>query len=357
MSTHLLYFDPSAVGDDINLPGMMRFFQSPYSFIDRTGTVTPPIRMKLLFPMPTLRPMKKSFEEICDARAYELLARADSLGSTLYVLYSGGIDSTLVLISLLKSANKKQKENIVVLLSDDSIIENPLFYQESIHGKLRVESSGIFNQLLGSPNMLIGGEHNDQLFGSDKMGKLILKFGHSIINKPYSRDTFFELFNEHIEDNNVTNFYLDLFERMKDTAPVEIVTNQDYLWWLNFSLKWQTVFMRILPRISPRNISCIDSQYLGTRYDHFFSTEDFQLWSMNNMDKKIKDKWNTYKWVCKDIIYDYTKDADYRDNKIKRGSLYSVLMQQDSYNFIDESMKFSKELDLNKYYEPNNDFI
>ena len=78
---------------------------------------------------------------------------------------------------------------------------------------------------------------------------------------------------------------------------------------------------------------------------------------MSNLDKRIKDTWKTYKWVCKDIIYDYTKDADYRDNKTKRASLAPLLQQQNSYHFIDESMRFWSELDPQEYYNPDNDFI
>jgi hypothetical protein len=60
--------------------------------------------------------------------------------------------------------------------------------------------------------------------------------------------------------------------------------------------------------------------------------------------------------VCKDIIYDFTKDADYRDNKIKRGSLHSLLVQQKAYSFIDDTFTFYDELDFDEYYDPDNDF-
>lgn len=364
MATKLIYYNPNLATREMNhnFPGIARFSQffkiynPSVVLIDRTNTIRIPFQVKSLFPIPEFRPMRKSFEDICNERACELLARADKLGTTLHVFYSGGIDSTLLLISLLKNASVPQKENIVILLSGESITENPNFYRDHIHGKLRTDSVNKFPQLLGSRDMFVGGEHNDQLFGSDMMGKLIIKFGPSIIQQPYKRETFFAMFNESLNDAEGTNFYLDLFERLKDAAPVPIETNQDYLWWINFSLKWQTVFMRMLCRVSPRNVSRIDEAYITTNYNQFYNTDDFQLWSMNNMDKKIKDRWNTYKWVCKDIIYDYTKDADYRDNKIKRGSLHSVLLQQDTYNFIDESMTFHHEMDLQEYYNPNNDF-
>jgi len=52
-----------------------------------------------------------------------------------------------------------------------------------------------------------------------------------------------------------------------------------------------------------------------------FDTEEFQLWSMNNPDSKIKDTMTSYKWPAKDYIFDYTKDSNYRDTKLKVGSL------------------------------------
>lgn len=365
MGKKLLFYNPNvaAHSNNHNLPGVARFsqffklFNPAVVFVDRTNTIKIPFRVKSLFPMPKFRPMKKTFEEICNERARELLLRAEKLGVKLNVFYSGGIDSTLLLVSLLKNATPTQKANIVVLLSEASIEENPNFYREHIYGKLKVDSAMLFPHLLGSRHMFVGGEHNDQLFGSDMMGKLILRFGNSIIHQPYNRETFFTFFNEILDDDESTNFYLDMFERLKKAAPVDIVTNHDYLWWINFSLKWQSVFLRILHYATPRNVSNIDLAYINTYYNHFYNTEDFQLWSMNNPDKKIKDTWNTYKWLCKDIIYDYTGDADYRDNKIKHGSLYFLLAQQDSYDFIDESMKFWKELNPQEYYNPNNDFI
>ena len=74
------------------------------------------------------------------------------------------------------------------------------------------------------------------------------------------------------------------------------------------------------------------------------------------MDKKMKDSWSTYKWVCKDIIYEYTKDADYRDNKIKKGSLISLMALHKAHKFIDESMRCYDSLAPEEYYEPENDF-
>lgn len=361
----LLYYNPNVVTHETNfhLSGMERFssffriFNPTVVFLDRTGTVKIPVNVKSLFPMPVLRPQPKSFEDICNEQARTLLERAEKLNVRIYCLYSGGIDSTLVLVSFLKNATSEQRKRLTVLLSEDSILENPNFYRDHIRGKLPVEPSGSFPYLLGRADLVVGAEHNDQLFGSDVVGRLIVRFGAEAIHAPYSRETFFTLFNESLDDPATTHFYLDLFERLKEAAPVPLRSNFDLLWWINFSVKWQSVFMRILSYTTPRQTKFVDDAYIHTNYVHFYGTEDFQLWSMNNQDRKIKDEWRTYKWVCKDIIYDYTKDAEYRDNKTKRGSLFHLLLQRKPYNFIDDSFTFHAALDPKEYYQEKNDFI
>jgi len=345
------------------LPGVSNFRYTAKLFslglapLDRTGSITYPIRMKLIAPMPALRPMKKSFEEICNERALEILARAEKLGAPIYTFWSGGIDSTLVLISLLKNATPEQKKNIVVMMTEESIAEYPDFYRDHVYGKLRTDSSMMFPYMLGSNALITSGEQNDQLFGFDSIGKLILKFGSSILHKPYEQDTFRQLFNDAGKEPALTELFLQNFEKIMRAAPVPITTHFEYLWWINFSQKWQNSYLRMLTCVAPRNTPKITKEYMDMRYVSFYGTDDFQLWSMQNNDKKIKDEWRTYKWTCKDIIYDYTKDKDYRDNKTKRGSLRYVIVQQESFGFIDENFKFYRDLDASKFYVPENDFV
>jgi hypothetical protein len=365
MTKRLLYYNPHLVNQPANqrLPGIRRFTQlfalldRTVSLVDRTHTLTLPVAVHSLFPLPAPIPLAQTFEDLCNERAVELLRRADELNVRLYVFWSGGIDSTLVLVSILKNATPRQLANLVVLMSEESISEYPKFYGEYIRGKLQADSAVMFPYLLGGRHLVVNGEHNDQLFGSDIVGKLIVKFGPEVIHRPYDRDLFFRFFDDHINDREASNFCLDLFEELRAAAPIPVTTNYLHLWWINFAMKWQAVFMRTLAYASPRLVGNIDLNYIQTYYAPFYCTEAFQLWSMANLDNKIKDRWSTYKWVCKDIIYDFTKDADYRDNKIKRGSLYFLLLQQTPYYFIDQSMKFYREMNPGEYHVRFNDFV
>jgi hypothetical protein len=84
------------------------------------------------------------------------------------------------------------------------------------------------------------------------------------------------------------------------------------LWWWNFALKWDEVKYRMFMS------TIVDKT---PDFMHFTDTDTFQLWSISNPDKKIKDTPESYKFTAKDYIFDYTSDADYRDTMRKGGSL------------------------------------
>ena len=108
---------------------------------------------------------------------------------------------------------------------------------------------------------------------------------------------------------------------------------------------------------SAKSATKINQEYLDTYYAPFYATEDFRLWSMNNLDKKIKDTWETYKWVSKDVIYAYNGDAEYRDHKLKNGSLGRLVRQQEMNSFVDDTVTFHTTVPLNDFFVPDNDFV
>ena len=227
--TRLIYGNPSVLASPelTQYPGMVRYAQVFKLYgnwvmpLDRTGVITTPIQTVSLFPMPKFRPFTKSYEDICNDRAKELLASAEKLGIEIYILYSGGIDSTCLLVSLLKHATPEQKKHLIVLLSHESIIENPRFYEEHIRGKLRVESSIMFADLIGQNDMLLSAEHNDLVMGNASASGLIARHGPSILHTPYDRDILVEFFAGAVGgDFKVANFFLESFARLAQAAIV-----------------------------------------------------------------------------------------------------------------------------------------
>lgn len=362
--TALLYYSaPYVTRGNPEFPGMSRFekYFRIYNYgvapVDRTGTIKLPIHTKVLFPMPAYRRFSTSFEDVCNARARQILVRSEETGLPIFIFWSGGIDSTLALISLLKMSSDEQKKRLTVLLSEESIEENPRFFEEHIRGRLTYTPGTMFSYMIGLPRLLINGEHNDQIFGSDIMESVIKRFGPAIINAPLDLNVIRTFFSEKLGDEKDAEFFVRLFDRLAHAAPVPIDTTHNFFWWINFSMKWQTVSMRSLAYAAKRNFPLVTAEYIERHYIPFYNTDEFQLWSMNNPDKKIKDSWRTYKWAAKEVIYEYTKDADYRDNKIKRGSLTFLIFQQRPVHFIDESYRFLDHIPPVEYCVAQNDFV
>ncbi len=360
-----IYYNTNVVNQRSNekLPGIATFkkFYSIYPqnsvFIDRSGAIQVPVKTAVLYPIPKLVPFTKTFADVCNERAQSLFALARKLDAPIYVSWSGGIDSTTVLSAFLMNGNSEDIERLVVLLSEDSINEYPDFYARHIRGKLKCESMSLFPYIMGTHAMVVGGECSDQIFGSDVSVKLMLAKGPGIIHEPYQREVFLEFFQGIIQDPKTTELCVNLFETINRKSPVALRTNFDMLWWVSFCGKWQFCATRMLAYTAKRNVQGIRGDYLGSRFQQFFNTQDFELWSMNNLDKRIKDTWSTYKYPAKDYIYEFTKDNDYRINKMKRGSLGGAVQQQFSYNFVDTQCICYENLDASAYYEPNNDFI
>lgn len=353
----LIYYRPHLLGEgqlDASYQRFAALFRviKPIPFVDRTGTVEFPVRLKALFPMPPLRRETRSFEEIADARAREILAKAEARDCDIHVMWSGGIDSTLILVTFLKIATPAQLRRIVVLMSEDSITEAPDFYASFICGRLRMLSAQLFPYLLGGRHLFVSGEHADQLFGSDLVGKLMASAGDAVIHHRYDRALMARFFRENDPTPEEIETCLDLFEFLAGKAPIPIETNFHFLWWLNFNLKWQSVFLRTLSYIAERNAGGLNASYVQEQYLPFFATEDFQQWSLNNLDKRICEDWNSYKWVAKDIIYAFTGDEGYRRYKIKRGSLFFIILRKHSWNFIDSDFHLRQQIDAGAYRQP-----
>lgn len=321
---------------------------------DRTGTIRFPVKTSSLFPLPAIGNFDKSYEECCDERAVQLLERADRRDVPLYCFWSGGIDSTTVLVSLLKHTTPADRERIIVLLSSQSIAEYPDFYRDHVC-KLERASAVTFPFLLGGKALIVNGEHNDQVFGSDVIATAIKLFRLDKVMAPYDQGLMIDFFAERMEGNRLlARWYVtNVFERLKDAAAVKLKTNYDLLWWINFALKWQNVYMRMLSFADKP----LTGDWVKSYYAPFFCTDDFQRWSMVNLEKRVRGDWRGYKWPAKDVIFDYTKDASYRDNKLKSGSLKLLTAAQGPVGFIDDQFGFHKDLAPETYHEANNDFL
>lgn len=263
------------------------------NILDRTNTLSfGNFNYKTLTAIPQMRTLNYTFKELSDMRGEILGSLAENNNCKINLMWSGGIDSTVAAVSFMKS--ELARKHLVILLNKTSIGEYPLFFNDYIKNKVNYEIVDSPKNFLKYEDINVTGEIGDQLFGSAMFTTAFR--AEKLFLKP---ETFF------------SKEFLDVMQPQIVYSPYELKEVKDYLWWMNFSLKYQNVQLRIYPSVF--------MPYGGIT--HFFDTEDFQLWAMNNPDNKIKDTMSSYKWPAKDYIFEYTKDSLYRDNKLKVGSL------------------------------------
>lgn len=268
---------------------------------------------------------KKSFAELCDERALSLL----QLNEPIFVMWSGGIDSTTVVTSILKNWPKEQLARITILCNHESIKENRSFFPHIVKNfKIETSDHKIENAL--KRGYVITGEMGDQIFGAS-ISFDAARIGEYILKEPWEsgNTTLFSII--HKEHG------LEYFNRHKpivEECPFKIKTVFDFLWWLNFTQKWQHIKLRTLV-----STSWTDPEKYVLKMIHFFDTVDFQLWSIHNHDKKMPKDWHTYKYEAKSYVIDFTKNDDFM-NKLKLPSMQSMFSGTEFNWAVDENWKF-----------------
>lgn len=329
---------------------------SGVNIIDRCEHIAMPFNFKSVFPVPTdLSNFNKSYKDICIEHAKELIEHSKRIGKPIVILFSGGIDSTVVAISFILAA-EGDYSNIKIALSPHSIRENPNFYYEHIRGKFEMLPSESILQEINTDYIMVGGEGNDQLFGTD-IYKIFRDYaGISSLHEKYNENNIVPfLTNSGLRENSAKLWFSLMDGQIKATQRCEINTIKDFFWWYNFCYKWQNVYFRIPARSILR--TPLTQEVLNNNYFQFFMTDDFQKWSMLNPDKKVGDTWTSYKQHAKEFIFEFDRDEEYLKYKTKVPSLINIFRKRMAADGIDSNYQLIHKVNHEDYYNPNNSFI
>jgi hypothetical protein len=334
-------------------------FARNMSIVDRTDTIQIPLNTKKFdfCKVPNLDSSIVDYNDVVNNRAKQLL----SADKNIVVMWSGGVDSTLLLSSLVKNSNKEQLKRILVLLSKDSILENSHFYETIVLQQLKVEPSENFYKYIGNKDYLyVTGEGNDQLFAS--------LFVIEAYKNMFGKESPFEL----IDEEKIVKFIssktglsdLDslkvhnILSKVCSSAPIKIDTIYKYMWWVTLALKWQSVYTRSLLFSNNKIGPDLD---LPNNYTTFFHADEFQQWAFNKIHEvgyfAKTDQGFEYKLECKKYIYDLDGNSDYLKNKNKQGSYSRVVMSNAASNYMLEDNTFHKDLNFEDIYVRDNDFV
>ncbi len=325
---------------------------NPSRFVSRNGEWSLPWKQKVIpgFEMPEYdSKFNLSFKEVCDNRALEIKNRIHT-GEKFAVMYSGGIDSTVVLSALIKNLNQTELESIVVCASVDSVIENPLFWSKFIYGKFKVIDSKTvkYDTLIQQGLTPITADEGDCIFGTlmgltlynnydyyiSDLSPLVKHRLNLLKNKISSGDVHYSVYQDlivkHLSINSNPNFGRMLYEKYHwniQTASVPIYSLHDFFWWLIFNVKYLNCSVRGALYFNDH----LDYKTAIYRIFNWFNGTEYQLWSMvnNNNGQKIQRSIPTYKASARDYIYDLDKNDYYKNFKLKLESLFNIVRTQD----------------------------
>jgi hypothetical protein len=264
---------------------------------DRNSAMLTHPDMVTLRPIGKLLPSLPSFADLMESRAVELISAAGS--RKIFVFWSGGLDSTGALIALMKNCPLDQ---IVVVMSDSSVVEAPVFFERYIKDKLEIRwmDPGIVARHIRTgiaEGIVVTGEIGDQLFGTVNF--------EGVSN---------ELLEGHWRKGIIKGAYTD-YEDFVRACPRDLDNYADFLWWINYSIKYQCVQMRMILEVK--------NSILEQNTFHFFDSSDFNDWTITApISLKFPDMdQQKYKHPLRSYIYDYDGDTSYFKNKKKERSL------------------------------------
>ena len=265
-----------------------------------------------------------NFGDIMDKRAVEYIEAGK--GKPLCVHWSGGVDSTALLVSLLKHVEKPS--DITVIFTPESVQEYIWFYAKVLKdsGCNLVEFDPDVTKITDIYKRYANGFYTvgwcaDQLFGSN-------------LNQRYPEKSFIDWekgFREHYP--NINTRYLDravgVYKQYFEKMDVDITTFSEFAWLGNFCLKFSYLYYHIPMLMEDPN----------TRKNvfMFFADPDMQDWALahykENCSHHQKYDIVNYKKPLKDYIIDYTGDDSFL-YKGKKGSWAASMEAEKVERFV-----------------------
>lgn len=224
------------------------------ALLDRTGTFHSLDGIKIIQPFP--KPDTFDFTELCQARAKQII----DMNRKIYLLWSGGADSTLVFI-LLEQAGISD-EQLMVLVTSDSLTVNPMM-NHYITSQYEMDCPSLYSDKL-RPFM----EDGIILSG---IGMDMLTIGFDVDH--VKTDDLADLISYLQPRTDGTKAeYQAVFEKLSDASGLPCETVQQYSQLKNQVLCWQPELLMI-GRLTGYGV-------YNQHFLNFYQTDEFQQWSL-----------------------------------------------------------------------------
>lgn len=322
-----------------------------WGLVDRTQTFKMPLNFQIRLPIKKISSVIQTYSDACNTRAKEIINLAELNDLKIYILWSGGVDSTAVLTSLLLNSSEDQQKRFVILLTQSSIKENLNYFNNFILGKLKYETAITYRTLLKSGHIIVNGECQDQLY---------MLFGDRLytddeIQVQATPDTFTKTFLEKPTfEKKLVEDYMYLAYQSAKSVGVELKEIWEYIWWI--------LFCFVLQANDVRNFMFVDDPFdpelISQNIITFYSSSKFDQWAMQRVQnhKDLPPINKFYKKESKEYIFAFDKNKEYFDKKEKVNSGGVLQNTYQKKPIMDNLMKNVPVEFLMDYYNPDNFF-
>ena len=263
--------------------------------VDRCQLTPMPYQMTVVRPweIPTV---SMSLEQAFQTRIQTLENHSDKIN----ILWSGGIDSTAILVAMLQHGDLTRYR---ILYTKKSIVEHASFYLKLIATPNLeiIDFSGeiYLNQQLDG--IFVTGAGGDGIMASLDESFFNVQRLHGL-KQPW-QDLFWE------KEPNIE--FLNFCTEFASRAGRPIVTVLDFRWWFYTCCKLQK-----FPAVASDIVNDDQPLALG-----FYDSKEFEDHMYFNLDTLItKDQYSSYKQTLKDYIFAYDRDVNYYRYKAKENS-------------------------------------
>ena len=238
----------------------------------------------------------KTIEEMCFNSATNIVNAARD--RKIFVMWSGGIDSTIALTEIIKIAPADQ---IVILMNDNSVLEYPDFYNLHIKDKFEIRlmdfySDDILRQCI-KEGIIVTGHITDNLFGEPHLYKVV------------HREKLEQSLDKFLNEVNAPS--RDMYYTFINACPRKLVNCKDLFWWMNYALSYQFEQLCVLLEI--------DDMKLNENIFHFCDTKEWNDYAVSTSveEKYPGHDYANFKLPLKKHLFRYTKDDIYTTHKTK----------------------------------------
>ena len=251
------------------------------------------------------------FVYLCDKMSENIY---ESCGNrTIVIMYSGGVDSTTVLVAMMRNPKFQQfvdSGQLRIAMNTFGIYEYPEFFYETILPKIPIIATD-YNTIMSDPNhLVVTGDGGDYVVCNTDI-------------PIYEHDGSSDIFHN---DKSIIYKYFDLCDpsgkfghmarEVDKHAPFDLVTVSQLYWWLAqcFTHQGEMCYPFAWSQVGTQQLNTFDQLYRFFLHPEFM-TFSFEYMSTNPKYTNLRDM----RTFFKDYIINYTGHQQYRD-KQKIGS-------------------------------------